>query len=245
MALPRPGRTTLRMLLVLFIMLLAITIAVKYADMPEPEDPDGEKSDGWAILHMFEVLGILVFVLTLYHAKVRWGSERVLAFFPALFIYALAFEDINITISDQYGYNPNAWFLFHVTMIAIPLGWCIIVYAVVTALEASPRRLTPVQTGLMAGALALSIDLGIDATAFAYGLWTWKDGYWFGVPLVNFVGWFVVVFLWVSLWTHLRRKELTFRKELVWSFGVTGGALLVQYPLMGFFMAIFFSLGVF
>jgi hypothetical protein len=62
---------------------------------------------------------------------------------------------------------------------------------------------------------------------------------------MNFVGWFVVVFLWVSMWTHLRRKDLSFRKEMGWSFGVTGVALGLQYPLYGLFMAFFISLGVF
>ena len=82
----------------------------------------------------------------------------------------------------------------------------------------------------------VACDLALDPVAVSLGLWTWaRPGPYFGVPGLNFAGWWGVSFL-VFLagygWAGLGRAEarrIPLRHELAW--GVSQGALLV---LMGF-----------
>ena len=246
MQLPRPGRPTLKALALLLAALLLFTIAMRLHAPPAPDSPGTAHRDGWLLLHAFEVLGVLVFALTVAHARRRWGDAVVLGFFPPMVAYAFVFEDVNIQVSGIYTYNREAWLVVHNTMVVIPLGWCAIVYVVVLTLESSgrARAATPVQKGLLAGGMALSIDLGIDATAFAYGMWVWERGSWFGVPMMNFAGWFVVVFLWVTLRSRVAAKGLPPRKEAAQTWAATLVAIGAQYPIYGAFILFFRLWGV-
>ena len=82
----------------------------------------------------------------------------------------------------------------------------------------------------------VACDLALDPVAVSLGLWTWaRPGPYFGVPWLNFAGWWgvaFVVFLAGYGWAGLGRSEacrIPLRHELAW--GVSHGALLV---LMGF-----------
>ncbi|MCI0497545.1 MAG: carotenoid biosynthesis protein [Thermoplasmata archaeon] len=242
----RPHRATLKAIAILLAALFLFTLAMRLHSPPAPDSPGEARGDGWLLLHAFEVLGIVVFALTVVHARRAWGDARVLCFFPPVVVYAFVFEDVNIQLSQIYTYNNNAWFVVHNTMVVVPLGWCAIVYVTILTLGRSPRAaaMTPVEKGLLAGSMALTIDLGIDATAFAYGLWVWDRGSWFGVPMMNFIGWFVVVFLWVSLRSWVEAKGLPAGKEARYTWGTTLIALGAQYPLYGAFILFFRLWGV-
>ncbi len=207
-----------RLILVVVLIFIVGSSLISVTSTPEPDDPEEEKNDDWMILHLFELGGIAALILSVVHALRHWPRKEVLVFFTSCFLYALLFEDMNIQLSGDYAYNEHAWFILHNTMLVIVMGWCAIVYCIVLTLEGSPELKTanPLEKGLVAGLLALTIDLGIDATAFAYGFWIWKKGYFFGVPIVNFVGWFGAVF-WFVFTTELLKKKSRkwdFRKQL-------------------------------
>ena len=87
--------------------------------------------------------------------------------------------------------------------LAIGLGWAALLPAVMTASEKLVGRHRPRwQLALADGALAVALDLVLDPTVSGPPLqmWIWRgDGmtpyrFWIlGVPLFNFVGWFVLV----------------------------------------------------
>jgi len=53
------------------------------------------------------------------------------------------------------------------------------------------------QVPLLASANALVLDLFIDPIAVAAGYWVWfvQGSIYYGIPLLNYVGWFVLIFL--------------------------------------------------
>ncbi len=179
---------------------------------PGPDDVREGKGDNDIILHLFEVGGIAALALSILHALRRsdegWHRDEVIIFFTSCFCYALLFEDMNIQMSGEYAYNKDAWLVVHNTMLVIVFGWCAIAYCIVSTIGKSPamKSWNPIEKGVVGGFMALSIDIGIDATAFAYGLWYWKEGYFFGVPVTNFVGWFAAVFWFVFSTDYLRGK---------------------------------------
>ena len=57
---------------------------------------------------------------------------------------------------------------------------------------------------LFVGLFGLHIDVAIDAVAIRVPFWQWTPpGVWFGVPLGNFVGWFLVASLFPAAWSLL------------------------------------------
>ena len=68
------------------------------------------------------------------------------------------------------------------------------------------------QVPLLAAVIAVSLDLFIDPVAVALGYWVWRvpgDVY-FGIPLLNFIGWFVLMLLaplaWIEVCRHPSRR---------------------------------------
>jgi len=222
------------MVLVL-VLFLAGSLAMKKVPTPAPDDPREEKGDDDLILHLFELGGMAALLLAIFHALRHWKREEVAIFFTSCFCYALLFEDMNIQLSQDYSYNKEAWLVLHNTMLVIVFAWCAIAYTVVFVLQHNPvlDRWNPVEKGIVAGLLALTIDLGIDATAFAYGLWYWQGGHFFGVPITNFVGWFTAIFWFVFSTEYIKQKgkDWKFRKQLTVRvlsiFPDYGGLLLV------------------
>lgn len=79
-------------------------------------------------------------------------------------------------------------------------------------------------------------DLALDPIAVSVGLWTWdQPGWYFGVPLMNFVGWWVVAFIiflagygWTAI-DHPHAHKISVRYDVVW--GVAHVSLLTLLGL--------------
>jgi uncharacterized membrane protein len=146
-------------------------------------------------------------------------------------IYGFILEDITVTFSGYYEYNPNAWIQIHNTMMAVPFCWTAIIYLCVYIIETNPnlKGLKKLEKGLLAGVLAVSIDVGIDAVFVAYGLWRWAEGQWFGVPLANFTAWFMAVGGFVVVWSDIDRlRAPQASKEL----GLAAGIVVAYASLL-------------
>lgn len=229
-------RRTPRLLLIVggltaFMFILARIVPTKW--------PEGGW-DGWGdnllILHLFELACLGFMVLSIVHAWMRWGKQRTIFFFMFALIYGVILEDITVTFSGYYEYNPHAWIQFHNTMMAVPFCWTAVIYVTQYIIEENPALmgLKKIEKGLLAGVLAVSIDVGIDAVFVGYGLWRWAEGQWFGVPLANFTAWFMAVGGFIVFWSDLDPKEVPqFLKELGMTAGIviSYGSLLIMVLL--------------
>ena len=65
------------------------------------------------------------------------------------------------------------------------------------------------QVPLATGAIAVVLDLFIDPVAVAAGYWIWlvKGTVYYGIPLLNYVGWFVLMFLTPLAWILIARQR--------------------------------------
>ena len=100
-----------------------------------------------------------------------------------------------------YEYPPGSFLIQIVGVpIWVPIGWSFILYVTMrtTTLLGVPWYVAP----LLDGFLALNLDLTLDPIAVHRGWWDWLPGRpgtgvdpnsYFGIPLVNFMGWFVIV----------------------------------------------------
>jgi len=87
---------------------------------------------------------------------------------------------------------------------------------------------------LLTGAIAVLLDLFIDPVAVRAGYWIWfvKGKVYYDIPLLNFVGWFVLMFLSPLAWLIvIRRQQWSFIKKIMGSIAaipplIVGSALL-------------------
>ena len=77
------------------------------------------------------------------------------------------------------------------------------------------------QVPLITGVIAVVLDLFIDPVAVAAGYWVWfvQGTVYYGIPLLNYVGWFVLMFLAPLAWILIARHRQ-------WSYWQKGGVAL-------------------
>ena len=126
-----------------------------------------------------------------------------LAFLGTGVVYGVILEQLVIVAFERYTYNAEDFLL---TVVDVPLvigfGWAAIIYA---GVETGRRfDLSPRAVPAFSALFALHIDLAMDAVAIRVAFWEWTPpGVWLGVPLGNFVGWFLVASLFPAAWLAL------------------------------------------
>ena len=65
------------------------------------------------------------------------------------------------------------------------------------------------QVPLLTGGIAVVFDLFVDPVAVAAGYWIWfvEGTVYYGIPLLNFVGWFVLMFLAPLAWILIAQRR--------------------------------------
>jgi hypothetical protein len=139
------------------------------------------------------------------------GLEETLWILSGRFFGGMASNPLCETVYGTYWFTRGAcWFLE--TPITACLGWFFIAYScVLTAGKVFPRmRLLGRAT--VGGLIAMGIDLWMDPiqTAPEIMAWVWGRGdvlLLFGIPHYNFLGWFLLIFLFAILWEKLPQME--------------------------------------
>jgi uncharacterized membrane protein len=146
------------------------------------------------------LLGVLGIAICLWHA---WGTRERVALLGTVTVYGIILEQLVILRFERYVYTLSDFVLtLGDVPVVIGFGWGAIIYSGMAAGEmlGLSRRVRPLFVGLY----ALHIDLAIDAIAIRIPFWQWlPPGEWFGVPLGNFTGWFLVATLFPAGWLVL------------------------------------------
>ncbi len=140
------------------------------------------------------------------HGMRRYGWRHFVVFFMLTFVISWSYETSSILTGFPFGHyvytdklGPKLWLVpllimpayFSMGYIAWTLGH--------TLLDRFDDRLTGAEVVLvpvLASFVMVMWDLVIDpASSTITGAWIWRDGGgYFGVPLVNFLGWYLCVF---------------------------------------------------
>lgn len=146
---------------------------------------------------------ILVYILSFFCLLDSRGKNKEFLFL-SLIIYGVLLELLSIKQFGAYSYSKALITVLDVPL-AVGFGWSVIIY---TSMELSDRLLIPERAKpFMDALLALNIDLSMDAIAIRLGFWRWVVyGDWFGVPIGNFFGWYVVVLSFSALLRFLKKR---------------------------------------
>jgi len=90
------------------------------------------------------------------------------------------------------------------------------------------------QAPLLTALIAVVLDLFIDPVAVAAGYWVWfiKGTIYFEIPLLNYVGWFVLMFLAPLAWIQVvKRRHWSHWRKVMISLGVLAPLCLASIVL--------------
>lgn len=156
------------------------------------------------LIYHFTVFGAFVITgITLRHA---WGDGERIAFLGTAIAYGFLLEKTTIVLFGTHSYPTGRFFLYLWGVpVSVPLAWGVIMYASLMAGRHVGFQGT--RLPVFAGLFALHLSLAIDVIAIRVPFWTWHlSGVWFGVPVVNFVGWYSVAFLFTACFLSLGAK---------------------------------------
>jgi putative membrane protein len=160
---------------------------------------------------------VLQVVFALLHGAQRYGWRAIGVIILAGLVISNILENLSIETGFPFGnyhYTGGGkifevpWFIGPAYLATGYLAW-----VVATVLLGDVRRnspwLTTIGTPVIAAFAMTAWDLALDPSASTISnLWIWEDGGgFFGVPLVNFLGWTFTVYLFMQVFAlYLRRR---------------------------------------
>jgi putative membrane protein len=139
-------------------------------------------------------------------------------------------------------YFTRGFFWFLETPILACLGWFFVAYSCVYVAELLLPRSRVIWRAALGGALAVNLDLWLDPvqTSPAFKSWIWMSSdaiNVFSIPLSNFLGWFLLIFLFALMFERL--------PAMVKKRGPALAALVFYAELMALEIAILFFFGIY
>ena len=153
------------------------------------------------------------------HGSIRYGSRAIIVFLGISFLVSNIMENLSILTGFPFGhyyYTANLGpKLFLVPLLIGPVyfgtGYVVWTLANVILDEADRRRDLPSVVGLpiVAAFIMTSWDVCFDPTLSTVAHdWIWrKGGGYFGVPIVNYLGWYLTVYLYYQLFALYLAKQ--------------------------------------
>ena len=181
----------------------------------------------YALLTLYSVLGQPLFSITplvglvfaLLHAGQREGWKNAWRLLALVFGVSLLFESVGVATGWIYGpyhYTDRLGpkFLGLVPYL-IPVAWFMMSYPSFVIAERLTTADRPARASRGPGLLAVAAlgglvmtawDLIMDPLMVSAGHWVWDTtGAYFGIPLQNFWGWWLTVFVTYALYLFIRR----------------------------------------
>ncbi len=141
------------------------------------------------------------------------GLEETLWILSGRFLGGLAHNPLGGPVFGSYWFTRGGcWFLE--TPIVACLGWYFIAYSCVLTAEKVFPRMNLWGRAAVGGLIAMVIDLWVDPvqTSPEIMAWVWAKAdflLFFGIPHYNFLGWFLLIFLFAIFWEKLPEMERT------------------------------------
>ncbi len=147
-----------------------------------------------------DLLMLLLFIVSM--ALMMFEMRHILLLPPLASSLGLAFEYIGLKYGFPFGgYSYLGFQGFTIEGVPVPviIAWGAYAY---TCYLASSHIASGRLRLIAAPLLMVLLDLALDPVMVERGLWRWQaQGEWFGVPLSNYAGWFVVSSLSIILYS--------------------------------------------
>lgn len=180
----------------------------------------------------------------------QWGGWRAARVILTVLLLAWTLEFIGHTTGFPFGsydYTPSLQPQLGGVPLLIPLAWLMLLPAAWGVSQAITGKSQGIRFILISAAAFTAWDFFLDPQMVGWGYWVWETpGGYFGIPWVNFLGWFLGSALLTAAArpTTLPQQPLLLIYIVTWSLQSVGQAIFWQMPgpaavgflAMGFFI---------
>lgn len=162
------------------------------------------------------VTGIIFSLLVLAFLAWRFGRANTFVFVIVAGLFPAVMDFLSSFVVHNYEYpgQSRLWVFTYIFFGWMAMcGTCLLIAEGILArsgkdLLSAPRLRW--QAPLVTGVIAVCLDLFIDPIAVAAGYWVWfvPGEVYYGIPLLNFVGWFVLMVLAPLAWILIARRTV-------------------------------------
>ncbi len=153
---------------------------------------------------------ILILTAPIVYFFSKWLGRNRLYILLVLSVFGLTIESIALATGFPYGNfvynNQSGYQIFYSVPITTPFAWLIILlgcFVLANGFFSSSQW----KRNLLSIVLMVWVDLLLDPVAVSLKWWFWPTGgSYFGVPLVNFLGWIISSFFGITIFWYLVRK---------------------------------------
>jgi len=167
------------------------------------------------------LLTLLAFTFAIQHGSQNLGWKHTLLLLGLTFAISLLFECVGVATGKVYGpyyYTDKLGYKFlGLVPLLIPVAWFMMTYPSYVIASRLVPSFKSTQTWKLAvasvGAVVMTAwDLVMDPMMVAGGHWVWEEpGAYFGIPLQNYLGWFLTTF--VTFWLFLSLARIHPRQD--------------------------------
>jgi len=168
------------------------------------------------VISLLPILAFVTFIGSILFSNqiARW--IKILFFCVTIILVGLLFESIGVATGLVYGpyhYTDRLGQKFlNLVPIMIPAAWMVMMYPsmviaklVIPAAWSGSRRILSVAA--LSGIIMTAWDVVMDPMMVHGGNWVWEvRGWYFGIPLINFWGWWLTAFIAVLVFQLFTRK---------------------------------------
>lgn len=194
------------------------------------------------LLVMINISVVLQAIVTIFALSFVWRNRTIVLASAVVVLSTWGIEAIGASTGVPFGrytytdaLQPQ---LAHVPLL-IPIAWLMmlpVAWAVADMFIVRKRRHWPshIKLAVVAGLVFAAWDLYLDPQMVGHGLWEWETaGGYFGIPWINFFGWWFSAFL-ITLFVrplNLPRVRLATIYTLVWFLELIGLGVMWDQPL--------------
>lgn len=157
----------------------------------------------------YGLLGVYV-----YSGRTRYGLKTTLLFLLGSLYWTLILENVGVLMnfftytSADRSSSPFYLLWTGLTPLWVSIGWFDITFPTFMLLAEVLSRSRLWTKAIMGGFIAVSLDLIIDPAATAFGLWRWTHPslYFLGVPVTNYIGWFLLTTFYLAVFESVHIK---------------------------------------
>jgi uncharacterized membrane protein len=197
---------------------------------------------------------LIAFIFAIDHSSQRLGWRWALILLGCTFIVSLIFECVGVATGWVYGgyaYTDKLGYKFlGLVPLLIPIAWFMMSYPsfiIANRLIPSGKNIWAWRLSVAAvGAVVMTAwDLALDPMMVAGGHWVWEEpGAYFGIPLQNYWGWWLTIFVAFILFLSLGRvvpeklatSDPRFERQAVILYAIAGLSTIIvclQFGLGG------------
>jgi len=156
---------------------------------------------------LFEAFWVIAFIIAFVHFSRKSLFNACLFMFPAV-VWSFLVELTGVHWWGIYTYSDQFLLSLFGVPISVALGWATIEYLGYLLITKFIHSKKPFEKYVESALGVTLIDFVLlEPFAFIFKWWIWKQNdFWFGAPLFNFIGWFLVITIYLTAYRHVSKK---------------------------------------